>query len=93
MEVNHILLGLLGRALFASEAAFDPKEAPWEALFAESRAQAVELLVFDALTAGERAWMPREIASAWQLAALRRLGQNEQLRHEQQTNPYMRGSL
>lgn len=83
MEVNEILLGLLGRALFASEFAFDSETAPWESLFAESQAQAVELLVFDALTGSERAWMPKEVDSAWQFAALRRLGQNEQLRHEQ----------
>lgn len=84
MDVNEILLGLLGRALFATEFTFDPKTAPWEELFAESQAQAVELLVFDALTGAERTWMPKEIASAWQFAALRRLGQNEQLRHEQE---------
>ena len=84
MEVNEILLGLLGRALFASNFTFDPKTAPWETLMKEAQAQTVELLVFDALTGSERAWMPKEIAESWQFAALRRYGRNEQLRHEQE---------
>lgn len=83
MEVNHILLGLLGRALFASRFTFDPQTAPWEALFAECQAQGVELLVFDALTDEERANLPKDLASAWQFAAFRRLSKNELLRHEQ----------
>ena len=57
MDVNKILLGLLGRALFHAEFAFDTTAAPWEALFAESRAQTVELLVLEALTDAERAAM------------------------------------
>lgn len=83
MDVNQILLGLLGRALFAAEFTFDAKNAPWAGLFAESRAQTVELLAFDALTDMERSVMPPEIASAWQTVALQRLGQNEQLRYAQ----------
>lgn len=83
MDVNQILLGLLGRALFHAEFTFDAKTAPWEELFAESCAQTVELLVFDALTNNERALMSAGTASAWQRAALQRLGRNEQLRYEQ----------
>lgn len=83
MEVNHILLGLLGRALFASQYTFDLQSAPWEALFAECRAQSVELLVLDALTEEERGMIPKETLSAWQFAAFRRLSKNEMLRHEQ----------
>lgn len=83
MEVNEMLLGLLGRALFAADLVFDPKSVPWADLFAESRAQTVELLAFDALTNAERAQMPTDVAAAWQTAALQRLGQNEQLRYEQ----------
>lgn len=83
MDVNQILLGLLGQALFHAEFTFDAKTAPWEELFAESCAQTVELLAFDALTNQERAVMPAQIASAWQTAALQRLGQNERLRYAQ----------
>lgn len=83
MDVNEILLGLLGRALFHAEFAFDTAAAPWEALFAESRAQTVELLVLDALTDAERAVMPPDLAAAWQRAALQRLAHNEQLRYTQ----------
>lgn len=46
-------------------------------------AQTVELLIFDALTGAERSAMPPELASAWQRAALQRLGRNEQLLYDQ----------
>lgn len=83
MDVNEILLGLLGRALFDSKFTFEIKDVPWTRLFMESRAQAVELLVFDAMTTEERAAMPRDLLEAWQRLALQRLMANEQLCYEQ----------
>ena len=83
MNVNEILLGLLGRALFDSKFAFEAEDTPWEELFRECWAQAVDLLVFDAMTTEERAAMPRDLFRAWQGMALQRLMFNEQLYHEQ----------
>lgn len=83
MDVNEILLGLLGRALFCAEFAFDAETAPWGELFRESCAQTVELLVLDALTDAERTAMPPDLAAAWQRIALQRLAHNEQLRYAQ----------
>ena len=83
MEVNSVLMGLLGRALFDADYAFAAQEADWEAIFREARAQTVDLLAFDALTEQERAALPSETAAAWQAAAFRRLQYNEGLHHEQ----------
>lgn len=76
------LLNLLGRALFGRRVTLPP-DTDWQALLQEARSQSVHLLIYDCLTAQERASIPPETAALWQQLALSTMWQNEQLLHEQ----------
>lgn len=80
---NHILLGLLRRALFGDQFSFDAAEVDWAGLMKEARAQTTHLLLYDCLTKAELSNIPPEIAKQWQMMAFRTLMQNERLQREQ----------
>lgn len=80
---NHILLGLLRRALFGCPFVFDASDVDWPALRKEAQAQTVHLLIYDCLTAEERAAMPAECNMQWFSGAVQILKKNEQLSREQ----------
>lgn len=82
-RAERCLLGLLGRALFGSEALL-PRDTDWQAVFQEADSQSVQLLAYDCLTERERAALPPETAASWRQAALSAMWYNEQLLREQQ---------
>ena len=60
-KIYQHLLYLTGRALFSVHTEPLPKDIDWQALYQESRSQALTLLIFDCLNAEERAAMPPEL--------------------------------
>ena len=79
-----MLLGLLRRALFGKPFSFAEEDLGWAALFKEAKAQSVQLLLYDYLTAAERAAIPPEIEELWRLNALQTLQRNVALVYEQE---------
>ncbi len=83
-ETEQILLELTGRALFHAPAAFDPAGTDWPALYREASNQALSLLIWDALTDGERMAVPEEVALRWEQDSFQHIMGNEQLLYEQE---------
>ena len=81
--VSQAMLTLLGRALFSVDSGDLPEDTDWAALYRESRAQTVHLLVYDCLHQSERAAMPPEVEAQWKQSALMTLWNNEQVQKEQ----------
>ena len=77
------LLSLLSRGLFNTGRTFDAEIADWAALFQEAAHHTVIPLVYDSLTATERAFIPAEFAPRWQHTVITTLWQNEQIAAEQ----------
>ena len=82
-EVYQHLLYLTGRALFSAHTEPLPKNIDWQALYDESRSQALTLLIFDCLNGEERAAMPPALLEQWKRQALSTLWWNEQILTEQ----------
>lgn len=83
-NTNCVLLGLLKRALFGEPFSFAEEDLDWAALLKDAKAQAVQLLLYDCLTAAERASMPQGIEERWRLSALQVFRKNITLAHEQE---------
>ena len=81
--VSQALLTLLGRALFSVDSGDLPEDTDWAALYRESRAQAVHLLVYDCLHKSEHAAMPPEVEAQWKQSAMMTLWNNEQVQKVQ----------
>lgn len=81
--VSQALLTLLGRALFSIDTGDLPEDTDWAALYRESRAQTVHLLVYDCLHQAEHTIMPPEVEAQWKQSALITFWNNEQIRKEQ----------
>lgn len=77
------LLYLTGRALFLAHTQPLPKDIDWQTLYYEARSQALTLLIFDCLSAEERAAMPPELLEQWKQQALYILWKNEKILAEQ----------
>ncbi len=83
-ETENILLQLTGRALFGVPTDFDPSIADWSALYQESTAQALSLLIWDTLSDEERSFVPDDIERLWEQDSCSHVMYNEQLLYEQQ---------
>lgn len=77
------LLYLVGRALFSAHTESLPEDVDWQALYDETRSQAIPLLIYDCLTAEERTAMPQDLLQQWKRTALSMLWWNEQVAAEQ----------
>ncbi len=69
LQHEKTLLDLIGRALFSADVVI-PEDIDYALLHKEAVAQAVQLLVFDALTEKEKAAMPQEILNVWRKQGL-----------------------
>ncbi len=76
------ILDLLSRALFGAETALE-QPVDWEKLHKEATVHAVLPLVYQALTADERAQIPTDLQEKWQKDVYLRVLINEQILFEQ----------
>lgn len=82
-DTENLLLQLTGRALFHAPAKFNLATVDWSALYKEALNQAMTILIWDALSDAERAFMPQTIAVKWEQNVMLHIMHNEKLLYEQ----------